>query len=88
MCAAEPARRLGVRAELARCPGFGPSLRGFPLRLSCVEHRESLLAWLTTSTVLRRVLRGALETFVAPVVDVNDIFGVYGQVQSNGPAKS
>ena len=34
-----------------------------------VEHRETLPVWLTTSTVLRQVLRGALKTFVAPVVD-------------------
>ena len=30
MCAAKPARWLGVCAELARRPGFGPSLRGLP----------------------------------------------------------
>ena len=76
-------------AELARRPGFGPSLRGLPFRLSCVEHRETLPALSMTSTVLPRVLRGPLRTFVAPVVDVNEIYGlIVVFTDKYGPAKS
>ena len=65
-------------------PGFGPSLR-----VSCVEHRETLPALSMTSTVLPRVLRGPLRTFVALVVDVNEIYGLIVVFTGKyGPAKS
>ena len=63
--------------------------RGLPFRLSCVEHRETLPALSMTSTVLPRVLRGPLRTFVAPVVDVNEIYGLIVVFTGKyGPAKS
>ena len=66
-----------------------PWLRGLPFRLSCVEHCETLPALSMTSTVLPRVLRGPLRTFVAPVVDVNEIYGLIVVFTGKyGPAKS
>ena len=55
---------------------FGPSLRG--LWVPTVLHRalRDAPGVSVTSTVLRRVLRGALGTYIALVVHVNDIYGL------------